>query len=42
MKEGESVEINDWDTLVCCGEMLLSSKEIAVDVEGTLRKGGSI
>ena len=42
MKEEESVDINDWSSLIKYGKIILESKTLAVDLEGTLRRGGTI
>ena len=36
------MDINDWTSLTACAQILLESKAVSVDVEGNLRKGGTI
>ena len=42
MKEEESADINDWDSLIKYAKIILDSKVLAVDLEGTLRRGGTV
>ena len=42
MKEEESVDIKDWNSLIKYARIILDSKVLAVDLEGTLRRGGTV
>jgi hypothetical protein len=42
LAEGESADIYDWDSLIKFGKTILESKVLGVDLEGHLRRGGTV
>jgi hypothetical protein len=42
LKEGESVDINSLVSVLRYGQLVLKSKVLGVDLEGSLRRGGFV